>query len=166
MYRIVIIVVGFIFLITSSGFAQRQITGKLIDSETKKPVKDALVKVEGKDLETKSNFLGFFQLTIDSLDQLLIDSYGYELALIQVPSVNSFQIALTKSTEKEETYLIVEKPATPSGSMPAFYEYIGKNLRYPPDARTKGISGRVFVEFVIDTTGSLPPEEIKVLKGV
>ena len=62
MYRFVT-VVCVIYFITTSVFGQRQITGKLIDSERTKPVKDALVKVEGKDLETKSNFLGFFQLT-------------------------------------------------------------------------------------------------------
>ena len=112
-------------------------------------------------MKPKSNVLGFFQLTVDSLDQLIIDSDDYELAKIRVPSVNSFQIALTKSTEKDVTYLVVEETATPRGGMPAFNEYVGRKLRYPADARKNGISGKVFVEFVIDTTGMLPPDEIK-----
>ena len=37
-----------------------------------------------------------------------------------------------------------------------------KNLRYPADARKNGISGKVFVEFVIDTTGSLSTEKLNI----
>jgi hypothetical protein len=150
-------------LITTSVSGQRQITGKIIDGETKKPVKDALVKVEGANLETRSNFLGFFQLTIDSLNQLLIDSDGYELAKVQVPAVNSFQIALTKSIE-QPIFLVVEKSATFPGGIPAFYDYIMKNLRFPRDAR--GINGKVFVDFVIDTTGWILSEDVKITKSL
>lgn len=147
-------------------FGQRQITGKLIDSESKKPVKDAVIKIEGSEFQTRSNFLGFFQLSVDSLDYLIVDSEGYELAMVQVPDVNTFQIALSKGAAEPLTFLVVENSATFPGGMPAFYKYFGSKLRYPEDARRKGITGKVFVEFVIDTAGNIPPEEVKILKGL
>ncbi len=162
MSQIVTVITFVICFITTSVFGQRQITVKLIDSETKKPVKDALVKVEGTELETRSNFLGFFQLTIDSVDQLLIDCEGYEMAKVEVPAINSFQIALTKS--QQEIFLVVEETATFPGGITAFYEHIMKNLRFPPDAR--GINGKVMVEFVIDTTGWILQEEIRIAQSL
>lgn len=160
---IIIIVVGF-FL--SPAFGQRQITGKLIDGESKKPIKDAIVKIEGKEVQATSNFLGFFQLNVDNLDHLIIDSEGYELAMVQVPNVSNFQIALNKGQGEPLTFLVVEKSATFPGGLPAFYEYVGAKLRYPADAWKNGISGKVFVEFVIDTAGNIPPDEIRILKSL
>lgn len=167
MYRLALtIIVAVLSSLIAPAIGQRLITGKLVDSETKKPVKDALVKIEGTEIQTTSNFLGFFQLNIDTLDHLIIDSDGYELAKIQVPEVNNFQIALQKVAAEQETFLIVEQSATYPGGLPAFYEYIGKNLRYPADAHENGITGKVFVEFVVDTTGLIPHEEINILKGL
>ena len=162
MFRRLFVAAGVACFISFSVCGQRQITGKLIDVETKKPVKEALVKVEGKDIETRSNFLGFFQLTVDSLDQLLIDIEGYELARVSIPQTNSFQVALTKSAPP--IFLVVEQSATFPGGLPAFYDYVSKNLRFPRNAR--GVNGKVFIEFVIDTTGRIPKDDVKVLKGL
>lgn len=69
------------------------------------------------------------------------------------------------SVEKqEEIFLIVEEAPEPTNGMKAFYEYIGQNLKYPREARFSGIQGRVFLQFVVDTDGSLT--DIKVLKGI
>ncbi len=65
---------------------------------------------------------------------------------------------------KEEIFVIVENMPEPKEGMQTFYEYIGKNLKYPEEARKAGIEGKVFVQFTVTKDGSLT--DIKVLKGI
>jgi len=64
----------------------------------------------------------------------------------------------------EEIFTIVEDQPEPKGGMAAFYEYVGKNLKYPAQARRMGIEGKVFVEFVVDKDGSIT--NVKAIKGI
>ena len=43
-------------------------------------------------------------------------------------------------------------------------EYINENLKYPEDAKAKGVKGRVVVRFVITKTGEI--ENVKILKDI
>lgn len=63
-----------------------------------------------------------------------------------------------------EVFTIVEESATPQDGMNTFYDYIGKNLKYPESARKAGIQGKVFVEFIVNTDGTL--SDFKILKGI
>ncbi len=54
-----------------------------------------------------------------------------------------------------EVFTPVEETATPVGGLPAFYRFVGENLRYPADARRHGIQGKVFVQFIIEKDGSI-----------
>lgn len=66
--------------------------------------------------------------------------------------------------DADEVFMVVENQPEPEGGMGAFYEYISKNLRYPSQARSMGIEGKVFVQFVVDTDGSVT--DVKVIKGI
>lgn len=59
---------------------------------------------------------------------------------------------------------LAEYGARPKRGMAGFYEEVSRMIKYPPDARRKGIEGRVFVEFVVDKDGALT--EVKVIRGV
>jgi TonB family protein len=61
-------------------------------------------------------------------------------------------------------FIMVEETATPQGGMPVFYEHVAKKLRYPLQARQKGIEGKVFVEFIVEEDGSV--SNVKVKKGI
>jgi len=50
------------------------------------------------------------------------------------------------------------------GGIQAFYEFLGKALIYPTEARAKGIEGRVTVNFIVEKDGALTG--FKVLRGV
>jgi TonB family protein len=63
-----------------------------------------------------------------------------------------------------DVYTIVEDTATPKGGMSEYYKHIGMNLKYPAQARRMGIEGKVFVEFVVQTDGSI--SDVKVKKGI
>ena len=64
----------------------------------------------------------------------------------------------------DEIFLVVEHQAEPVGGIKAFFDnYMSGALRYPGDARTQGVEGRVFVEFVVEKDGSL--SNVKTLKS-
>ncbi|MFY0601412.1 MAG: energy transducer TonB [Cyclobacteriaceae bacterium] len=64
----------------------------------------------------------------------------------------------------EEIFDIVETQALPHGGLAAFYKYVGENLKYPDRAARLNVSGRVFVQFVVEKDGSLT--DVKVIKGI
>ena len=64
----------------------------------------------------------------------------------------------------DEIFTIVEEPATFPGGLSAFYVYLDKEFKYPKQAQRMGISGRVFVQFVVERDGSLT--DIHVIKGI
>jgi TonB family protein len=63
-----------------------------------------------------------------------------------------------------EIYTIVEVSADPVGGMGAFYRFVMNTMKYPVEARRKGISGKVFVEFVVEKDGSIT--NVRVVKGI
>ncbi len=50
------------------------------------------------------------------------------------------------------------------GGLSEMYNFIGGNLKYPKIARQNGIEGVVYVQFVVDTDGSIT--EVSIVKGV
>lgn len=73
---------------------------------------------------------------------------------------SSFSINDTGDT----TYTVVEKTAEYPGGMEGFYQYIGRTMKYPVEAKRNGIQGRVFVQFVIQKDGTV--SEVKTIKGI
>ncbi len=64
----------------------------------------------------------------------------------------------------DEIFQFVEDQPAPVGGMKAFYEYVGKQMKYPAQARRMNIEGKVYVTFVVDKDGSL--SDVRVLKGI
>lgn len=61
-------------------------------------------------------------------------------------------------------YLPIENQAMFPGGMEKLMEYLAKNIKYPNQAAAAGISGKVFLSFVIDQNGAIT--NIEVLKGI
>lgn len=71
---------------------------------------------------------------------------------------------LKSMAEPEEVFYVVEDmPKFQGAETNTFRQYIADNLRYPSEAATKGIQGRVFVRFTVDTKGNV--KDINVLKS-
>lgn len=67
--------------------------------------------------------------------------------------------------EKEgEVFVVVEEPPLFQGGDEARIRFISENIKYPEDARIKGIQGTVFVTFVIETDGSVT--NVRILRGI
>jgi TonB family protein len=63
-----------------------------------------------------------------------------------------------------ERFSKVDESAHPEGGLSTFYLTIGETLRYPSEAKNKGIQGKVFVEFVVNEDGRLT--DFAVIKGI
>ena len=61
-------------------------------------------------------------------------------------------------------YTVCEQRAEYKNGFKKLYKGVGKQIRYPADARRHGIEGRVFVEFVVDKDGSV--QDVKVVRGI
>ncbi|MBN2350038.1 MAG: energy transducer TonB [Bacteroidales bacterium] len=69
------------------------------------------------------------------------------------------------SSPEEQVFFIVEEmPKFRNGDINSFIEYIQKNITYPEEAAESGIEGRVFVQFIVDSTGEVV--NAKILRGV
>lgn len=66
--------------------------------------------------------------------------------------------------EAEEIFVIVEDAPAPIGGLGAFYDYVNSNIKYPRQALTMQIEGKVFVQFVVDKKGNLT--DIVVMRGI
>ncbi|OJV18569.1 MAG: energy transducer TonB [Dyadobacter sp. 50-39] len=56
------------------------------------------------------------------------------------------------------TKMSYEKPQIQpefKGGMKEFYKFLGMNMRYPPDAASRGVAGRVMLSFVVCEDGSM-----------
>ncbi len=50
------------------------------------------------------------------------------------------------------------------GGTAKLFEYLGKNLKYPELAKSTGISGKVFVQFVVDKNGKI--KNVEIIHGI
>jgi len=95
--------VTLLFILTHAIlFGKHQITGRLIDSETKKGINNARVIILGSKTETVTNVLGYFKITADSSQALLIICPNYYTSKVQVPSGERLQVELTKVFSQDE----------------------------------------------------------------
>jgi protein TonB len=69
-----------------------------------------------------------------------------------------------EEAEEEIFFIVEDMPTFQGGSHETFRTYIQKNLEYPQVAAENGISGRVFVQFAVNSNGEVV--DAKVVRGV
>ena len=112
---------------------------------------------------------------IPNLDKLIIaeeESLRIEFERYEIE--NEIEIEDTESDEDEaieiieeddeEVFMVVENmPEFPGGDL-GLMKYIQKNVKYPPIAKEYNITGKVYISFIVDKTGSVT--NVKVVRGV
>jgi TonB family protein len=63
-----------------------------------------------------------------------------------------------------EIYTVVENQPEFPGGMKALGQYMSKTIKYPAAAERANVGGRVFVTFIVTTSGEI--KDIKILKGI
>jgi protein TonB len=69
-----------------------------------------------------------------------------------------------KEEEEQKIFTIVENDPEFPGGMDALYKYLAENIKYPQLARDNGITGKVFVTFVVERDGSIA--NVKLLRDI
>lgn len=67
-------------------------------------------------------------------------------------------------TDEEIFFVVEDMPSFQGRGQEGFREWIAKNMKYPEEAARKGIGGRVFVQFAINSRGEVV--DAVILKGV
>ena len=73
-------------------------------------------------------------------------------------------VGLSQNNKGDEIVDFPKKMAEFPGGEDALYQFIADNIEYPKEAREKGIQGKLFVEFIIWSDGSVG--QIKVLNKI
>jgi len=63
-----------------------------------------------------------------------------------------------------QVFLVVEEMPKFPGGEKAMYSFIAKNIKYPEAAKKAGISGRVFLTFIVEKDGST--SDVSLLRGI
>jgi TonB family protein len=128
-----------------------------------RPHKQFLLMETGDNLSPKSDEM---KAKLESLQSGQISSINIRTPTAK-PSepVRTFIIIEYDGTlvDADDVFTTVDETAVPEGGMHQFYTYVMKNLRYPVEARKKGIEGKVFVEFIVNTDGSI---EVTGISGI
>lgn len=70
----------------------------------------------------------------------------------------------TATANTDEVYNVVEEQPEYPGGMGELMKFLQVNIRYPKEAQARGIQGRVIVQFVVNSDGSICDE--KLIKSV
>lgn len=85
--------------------------------------------------------------------------------LFIAPFVGYSQLIDTSSTvNTEDVYTIVENMPMFHNGQETLFSYLQSNLKYPKEAKEKGIQGTVFVNFVIGSDGVV--RDVKIIRGI
>ena len=100
----------------------------------------------------------------DVIEDIVIDLDIEMTEDLAIEKVIETEIGEVEEEDTEEIFVIVEDAPVPKGGMAAFYQHVNDNIKYPRQAQTLSIEGKVFVQFVVGKDGGLT--DIKVIRGI
>jgi len=119
---------GLLFLglfFSNSLFAQ-QISGKIVDTNTKKPIENAYVFVENTQIYTFSKTDGSYQIDLKgSKNNIIFDYFGYDMYLLNNNGLDqkNTEITLNPTEEILQELVINKSPFSRKEMMKAFKKY-------------------------------------------
>lgn len=112
------------------------------------PPQVTLIKVVDNDVDVEVDI----EVNIDFDEDVAMEEYQF------VP------VEEEEEVEEEHIFLVVENMPEYPGGEAGMYNFINKNIEYPRMAKESGISGRVFITFVVERDGSVT--DVSVLRGI
>ena len=147
----------------------------LIDQQLKNLPADVIAKLNRLKLESpKSNFQ-VFELSTSEVDEYIEanpKAYINSLGVVAKADGSSKSYLFVEPNgifeqipkNESEIFVKVDEVATPIFGKEQFYKNVQYSIQYPEEAKKKGIEGKVFVEFIIETDGKV--SNVKVIKSV
>ena len=104
-----------------------------------------------------------YEFTMENMGSESDEEVNYKIDITQGDDQVQ-KITIKKEENDDKPLSKVEVMPEPIGGWDAMYEFLRENLKYPEHARSEGIAGQVFLEFVVEKDGTI--SNVKVLKGV
>jgi TonB family protein len=132
-----------------------------------KPLAGVVIALKGAKTSTTTNSEGDFYLAYDTEVPVVVLNYaGYQTQTLRLLAKSPVAITLYETgtpllPQKEGVEMVMEVEETPdveasfTGGAAAYTAYMKQNMHYPEAAEAKGLSGTVFVSFVIDEQGRI-----------
>ena len=118
-------------------------------------------KQKPKKKKPESQKLEIVEDDVEVDDELDIDAEADEST--EIEDYEPVEVSDPEANEKEIFQVVEEQPSFPGGDK-ARKEFIRNNLEYPQMARESGISGTVYVTFVVEPDGSVT--NVRVRRGI
>ena len=154
------------------------IRGQVLSSEDGQPLPGVNVIIRGTTVGTVTDANGKYQIAIEAINPKLVFSFiGFQTKEVQVGNQKELNINLgsdltqlsevvvTGAAARDDSQNVPNvKLAEPAGGRRAYDKYLENSLRYPVEAITKKVKGRVTVKFTVRTDGAL--DEFSVVKSL
>ncbi len=80
------------------------------------------------------------------------------MAVFCLSTVGAQKTVVSKKNQK--VFDVVEQMPEYPGGMQAMFKYMADNMKYPADAEKQKVEGRVLVQFIVETDGSVSNTEV------
>ena len=78
--------------------------------------------------------------------------------------VNPVIITQEQAQDSNTVFVVVEKMPEFPGGQDSLLAYLSRTIKYPQEAKEKGIKGKVYAQFIIEQNGEI--SDIKVIRGI
>jgi TonB family protein len=86
----------------------------------------------------------------------------YSIIAVSLIATSNVQSQDKDTLVKAETQ--IDEPSWPEKGKEHLYAFIGKEMKYPKQARKSGVEGSVYIEFIVNKSGII--ENPKVVRGI
>lgn len=100
----------------------------------------------------------------DGVMEIPISETGEQVFLIMEFTEEAQKISEASAAQNDKVFTVVEQQPEFAGGYDAMIQFLAQNIRYPEDARTQGLEGTVYVNFIVEKDGAVT--DVKVIRGV
>ncbi|MFC4196889.1 energy transducer TonB, partial [Pedobacter jamesrossensis] len=87
-----------------------------------------------------------------------------KLIVLPVLVIMMMLTSMESKAQKVFDFTAVDKVPDYPGGMKNFYQYLGKNIKFPEAAKKNKTQGKVFLSFIVEQTGELT--DVEVVRGL
>ncbi|HEU5290055.1 MAG TPA: TonB family protein [Cyclobacteriaceae bacterium] len=162
----------------ASGTSTNIIQGQVTSADDGSPLPGVNVVIKNSTIGTATDAEGNYQIKADGNQTLVYSFIGLQTKEVKVDERQEINVSMNvDATQLSEVVTVGYGVQSAGESVPptidlahpeignrAYKQYLEKNIRYPEQAKTNKVDGRVTVEFTIEANGSL--SNFTVIRGI
>lgn len=137
-----------------------KVYGVVKDKASDEPVVGAIVRITNSNIGAVTDLSGEFAINVQKGDALMADYVGYASDMVVVKDPTTKYVIKLQKNNSDKAYDLVEEMPQYPGGVEKLMEYVSMSIRYPKEAESKSIQGRVVTTFVVEKDGSITDAEV------